>query len=81
MKRISYAGRLGWAAMGVTMALSAMRWLPEQDPRPADYGPAGSAVEHAQGEPGDAVKRPMRRVRASSSMPYFSFARALRPRG
>ena len=35
------------------------------------------AVEDAE----DAVRRPARLVRATLSMPYFSFAQSLRPRG
>lgn len=81
MKRTSNADRLGWVATGVTVALfGTARWLPSQDAQPVDYGAAEPAMEHAEHEPADG-KRPARRIRASSSMPYFSFARALHSEG
>jgi len=77
MKRTSYAVRPGWVAMGLAVALlAAARWLPSP---PVEYGPAG--VEHAGHESAANAERPTRRVRASSTMPYFSFARALRSGG
>lgn len=81
MKRIFLAGRPLWTALGVAAVLAcAGSWLPS---RTADYGPIGAGASHAADEPATAAQVPRagRRVRASSSMPYFSFARALRAGG
>lgn len=43
----------------------------------SDARAEAQAVEDAE----DAVRRPARLVRATLSMPYFSFAQSLRPRG
>ncbi|MCL1499091.1 hypothetical protein M3O57_07025 [Xanthomonas nasturtii] len=45
----------------------------------ADYGVSGAVTENATTPP-EARPRPGRHLRASLSMPYFSFAQALRPR-
>ncbi|QBG95571.1 hypothetical protein EYC55_08900 [Xanthomonas oryzae] len=44
-----------------------------------DYGVSEAVTENATTPP-EARSRPGRHVRASLSMPYFSFAQALRPR-
>jgi hypothetical protein len=43
----------------------------------SDMRAEAEAAEDAE----DAVQRPARLVRATLSMPYFSFAQSLRPRG
>ncbi len=45
----------------------------------ADYGVSEADEENAAAPPA-ARSRPTRHLRASLSMPYFSFAQALRPR-
>ncbi len=45
----------------------------------ADYG-VSAADEENPTTPPEARTRPVRRLRTSLSMPYFSFAQALRPR-
>ncbi len=51
----------------------------------ADLAPAGRDEAHAAAatveQAEDAVQRPARLLRATLSMPYFSFAQSLRPRG
>ncbi|HYG05804.1 MAG TPA: hypothetical protein VD865_05265 [Stenotrophomonas sp.] len=44
-----------------------------------DYGVSAAAEENADA-PQEQAARPVRRARTSLSMPYFSFAQALRPR-
>lgn len=44
----------------------------------ADYGASEADQENAT--PPEVRERPARRLRASMSMPYFSFAQVLRPR-
>ncbi len=82
MKRIPFAVRPTWMALGVAVVLAAAGgWLPS---RSADYGPTGAGAsrgDHEAPASGERPARAVRRVRASSSMPYFSFARALRARG
>lgn len=46
----------------------------------ADYGVSAAAEENASAPPQDETARSVRRARTSLSMPYFSFAQALRPR-
>jgi|GEM_PF-285719 len=46
----------------------------------ADYGVSAAAEENAASSPQEPAPRPARRARTSLSMPYFSFAQALRPR-
>jgi len=82
MKRIPSARRTWFVALGVAVALAALaRWLPDHEGRHGDYGLAEAAAERGATEPGQAAERPVRRVRASTAMPYFSFAQSLRPRG
>ena len=45
----------------------------------ADYGVSGADEENATTSPEEAPRQ-SRRARTSLSMPYFSFAQALRPR-
>ncbi|HEY0333474.1 MAG TPA: hypothetical protein VGC74_07160 [Stenotrophomonas sp.] len=45
----------------------------------ADYGVSEADEENAATTP-EQAPRPVRRARSSLSMPYFSFAQALRPR-
>ena len=82
MKRILSAHRSWFMALGLAVAVSGMtRWLPDHDGRRGDYGLAEAPPE--RGGPGRdaAAERPARRLRASSTMPYFSFAQSLRSRG
>jgi len=46
----------------------------------ADYGVSAAAEENASMTTQDEARRQVRRARTSLSMPYFSFAQALRPR-
>ncbi|HYP69588.1 MAG TPA: hypothetical protein VEP93_01830 [Variovorax sp.] len=46
----------------------------------ADYGVSAAAEENASTPVQDETPRATRRARTSLSMPYFSFAQALRPR-
>ncbi|RRN57270.1 hypothetical protein EIM48_06240 [Pseudoxanthomonas sp. SGNA-20] len=81
MNRITYAGRRFWLiASGLGMALCFVAWLPAQEGRAGDYGAAEAAMERAEAGLEAATERPAHRLRASLSMPYFSFAHALRTR-
>ncbi|KAF1700667.1 hypothetical protein [Pseudoxanthomonas suwonensis] len=82
MNRITHAGRRFWLiASGVAVALCTMAWLlPAHEGRQGDYGLGEAAVERAEAGLEAAAERPAYRLRASLSMPYFSFAHALRSR-
>ena len=82
MKRILSAHRSWFMALGLAVAVTGMtRWLPDHDGRRGDYGLAGAAAERGDADLDAAAERPARRLRASSTMPYFSFAQSLRSRG
>ena len=86
MKRNLSTRRIGFMALGLAFAvLGATRWLPEppgRDGAGADhYGLDGAAAQRDDPDLGRATQRPVRRLRASSTMPYFSFAQSLRSRG
>ena len=82
MKRILSAHRTSFMALGLTVAVvGATRWLPDHDGRRGDYGLAEAAAERGDAGLDAAAERPARRLRASSTMPYFSFAQSLRSRG
>ena len=75
--------RRTWSmALGLATALlAAMWWLPDHAGREGDYGPGRSIADSEAADPGTGAGRPARRLRASSTMPYFSFAQSLRSRG
>ena len=82
MKSTLSAYRSWSMALALTIAVvGATRWLPDHDGRRGDYGLAGAAAERGDADLGTAAERPARRSRASSAMPYFSFAQSLRSRG
>ena len=69
-------------ALGLATALlAAIWWLPDHAGRAGDYGLAEAAAERGDAGLDAAAERPARRLRASSTMPYFSFAQSLRSRG
>lgn len=82
MNRTTYAGRHSWlVASGAAMALWTLAWLlPAHQGRGGDYGSAEAVMERAEAGLEAATERPAHRLRASLSMPYFSFAQALRTR-
>ena len=75
--------RRTWSmALGLATALlAAMWWLPDHAGREGDYGPGRSTADSEAADSGTGAGRPARRLRASSTMPYFSFAQSLRSRG
>ena len=75
--------RRTWSmALGLATALlAAMWWLPDHAGREGDSGPGRSTADSEAADPGTGAGRPARRLRASSTMPYFSFAQSLRSRG
>ena len=82
MKRILSFHRPWLMALGLAVAvLGATRWLPDHDGSRGDYGLAGAAAQRGDTDLDAAAERPARRLRASSTMPYFSFAQSLRSRG
>ena len=82
MKRILSAHRSWYMALGLALAVTGVvRWLPDHDGRRGDYGLAEAAAERGDADLDTAAERPARRLRASSTMPYFSFAQSLRSRG
>jgi len=82
MKRILSAHRTWFMALGLAAAVAGTtRWLPDHDGHRGDYGLVGAAAERGDADLDAAVERPARRLRASSTMPYFSFAQSLRSRG
>ncbi|MDR6674803.1 hypothetical protein [Xanthomonas sp. 1678] len=66
-------------ALVIVGALLSVSWVGAQrsQGRSPDYG-ASEPQEHSHAPPATAA--PVRRMRASLSMPYFSFAHTLRPR-
>ena len=69
-------------ALGLATALlAAIWWLPDHAGREGDYGPGQTTADRDAADPGTGAGRPARRLRASSTMPYFSFAQSLRSRG
>jgi hypothetical protein len=81
MKR-TLSARRPFLALGLAVAVVGTTWwLPDHDGRRGDYGLAGAAAERGATDLDTAAERPVRRLRASSSMPYFSFAQSLRSRG
>lgn len=86
MKRNLSFRRIGLIVLGLALAaLGTSRWLadlPGREGARADhYGLDAAAAQRETPEPGSAAERPARRLRASSTMPYFSFAQSLRSRG
>ena len=82
MNRILSVRRTATLALGLAVAvLGAGWWLPDPAGRGADYGLAEAAALSGKADLDAAVDRPARRLRASSTMPYFSFAQSLRSRG
>lgn len=82
MKSNLSAHRTWFMALGLTTAvLGAIWWLPDHAGRGGDYGLEGAAAPRGDTDPGTAAERPVRRLRATSTMPYFSFAQSLRSRG
>jgi hypothetical protein len=82
MKRILSANRSWFMALGLAAAVvGATRWLPDHAGSRGDYGLAGAAAVSGDTDLDAAAERPARRLRASSTMPYFSFAQSLRSRG
>ena len=82
MKSTLSAYRSWFMAVAVTVAVvGATRWLPDHDGRRGDYGLAEAAATRGDADLDAAAERPARRLRASSTMPYFSFAQSLRSRG
>ncbi|AKC87795.1 hypothetical protein [Pseudoxanthomonas suwonensis] len=82
MKRTLSAYRSWFMAVGLAVAIvGTTRWLPDHDGRRGDYGLAGAAAQRGDTDLDAAAERPARRLRASSTMPYFSFAQSLRSRG
>ncbi|KAF1697774.1 hypothetical protein [Pseudoxanthomonas koreensis] len=82
MKRILSTRRSRFMALGLAVAvLGATRWLPDHAGSGGDYGLAEAAAVSGDTGLGAAAERPARRIRASSTMPYFSFAQSLRSRG
>ena len=72
-------------ALGLAVAvLGAMWWLPDlagrDGVRARDYGLGEAAAQRGATDPDPAAERPARRLRASSTMPYFSVAQSLRSR-
>ncbi|WP_058196161.1 hypothetical protein [Xanthomonas translucens] len=69
----------GLPAMVIVGALFSVSWVGAQgiQGRSPDYG-ASEPQEDSHAPP--AAPAPVRRMRASLSMPYFSFAHTLRPR-
>jgi hypothetical protein len=67
-------------ALVIVGALLSVSWVGAQggQGRSPDYG-ASEPQEDSHAPP--AAPAPVRRMRASLSMPYFSFAHTLRPRG
>lgn len=77
--------RSWFMALGLAAAvLGAARWLPDDagrvDTHADHYGLDGAAAQRGATDPGTTAERPVRRLRASSTMPYFSFAQSLRSR-
>ena len=69
-------------ALGLATALlAAIWWLPDHAGREGDYGPGQTTADSDAAGLDAAAERPARRLRASSTMPYFSFAQSLRSRG
>ena len=69
-------------ALGLATALlAAIWWLPDHAGREGDYGPGQTTADSDAADPGTGAGRPARRLRASSTRPYFSFAQSLRSRG
>ncbi|WP_037061339.1 MULTISPECIES: hypothetical protein [Pseudoxanthomonas] len=69
-------------ALGLAVAvLGATRWLPDHAGRRGDYGLAGAVAECGATDLGAVEERSGAKARASSAMPYFSFAQSLRSRG
>lgn len=82
MKSTLSANRTWFMSVGLaTAVLGAMWWLPDHAGRDAEYGRDGAAAQRDGLDPGTTAERPVRRLRASSTMPYFSFAQSLRSRG
>lgn len=83
MKSNLSAYRTWFMALGLAAAvLGAIRWLPDHAGRDGtDYGLDEAAVQRGDADLGTAAERPARRLHASSTMPYFSFAQSLRSRG
>lgn len=82
MKRILSAHRSWFMALSLAMVVvGTTRWLPDHDGRRGDYGLAEAAATRGDADLDAAAERPARRLRASSTMPYFSFAQSLRSRG
>ena len=82
MTRMSPALRSSLLATGVALlVLGGSRALPDHDGLRGHYGREEAAAERGESDLGDGAGRPVARLRASSAMPYFSFAHALRTRG
>ena len=82
MKRILSVNRSWFMALGLTVAVvGATRWLPDHAGSRGDYGLDGAAALSGDTDLDAAAERPAHRLRASSTMPYFSFAQSLRSRG
>ncbi len=82
MTRLSPALRSCCLAAGVALlALGGSHALTDHDGRRGHYDLERAAAERGDADLGAAAERPARRIRASSAMPYFSFAHALRTRG
>ena len=82
MKSTLSAYRSWFMALGLATALlAAIWWLPDHAGREGDYGPGQTTADSDAADPGTGAGRPARRLRASSTMPYFSFAQSLRSRG
>jgi len=80
MKQTTLARRTTLAALGLVALLAGLAHVLPQPRSGLDYGPAAaSLVERGEARLGQASQASLRRVRAS--MPYFSFAQSLRPRG
>ena len=81
MKTHLPAHRSWFLALGLaTVALGVVGWLPGSGGPGDDYGLDRASPQRLQPDPAPGATPPARRLRASSTMPYFSFAQSLRSR-